>query len=254
MDVINNLPGVASIRFLTGPLAGSTFPINKPSITIGREQYNDIVISDPSVSRQHARLVNNGTQWSIEKLSPQNVVTVNSRNVQQAIISDRDTIGLGTGSTFLFLTSPASSASGQRPAAQVPSQQPFPTPTPSVGAQYNVPQQTFGTQAAPSPAIPSGTERFASAGPPATTVGPSLEVSSNVHADKQIRPLNKQVINIGRDPSNDIVINDLVISAFHAQIVREGNQFVLVHPHPARGKTLNGLLYQGRHIAGDQPF
>jgi ABC-type multidrug transport system ATPase subunit/pSer/pThr/pTyr-binding forkhead associated (FHA) protein len=265
MDVINNLPGVVSIRFLTGPLAGTTFPISKPSITIGREQYNDIVISDPSVSRQHARLVNNGTQWSIEKLSPQNVVTVNSRNVQQAIISDRDTVGLGTGSTFLFLTSPASSASDQRPSAQIPSQQaypaypvtsqqPSPTPTPSVGAQYSVPQQAFVTEAAASPAIPSGTERFSPAGPPATTGVPSLEISSNVHSNKQIRPLNKQVISIGRDPTNDIVINDLVISAFHAQIVREGNQFVLVHPHPARGKTLNGLLYQGRHIAGDQPF
>jgi ABC-type multidrug transport system ATPase subunit/pSer/pThr/pTyr-binding forkhead associated (FHA) protein len=265
MDVINNLPGVVSIRFLTGPLAGTTFPISKPSITIGREQYNDIVISDPSVSRQHARLVNNGTQWSIEKLSPQNVVTVNSRNVQQAIISDRDTIGLGTGSTFLFLTSPTSSASDQRSSAQIPSQQaypaypvtpqqPSPTPTPSLGAQYNVPQQAFITEAAASPAIPSGTERFSPAGPPATTGVPSLEISSNVHSNKQIRPLNKQVINIGRDPSNDIVINDLVISAFHAQIVHEGNQFVLVHPHPARGKTLNGLLYQGRHIAGDQPF
>src|SRR5579864_6079214 len=99
MDIINNLPGLASIRFLTGPLAGSTFPISKPSITFGREPTNDIVISDPSVSRQHARLVNNGTQWSIEKLSPQNVVTVNQRNVQQAIISDRDAIGLGTGTT-----------------------------------------------------------------------------------------------------------------------------------------------------------
>ena len=265
MDVVNNLPGLASIRFLTGPLAGSTFPISKPSITIGREQYNDIVISDPSVSRQHARLVNNGTQWSIEKLSPQNVVTVNSRSVQQAIISDRDTIGLGTGTTFLFLTSPASSAGNQRTAAQAPSQQASPaypvtpqqaspTSTPSVGAQYNVPQQTFATEAPASPSIPSGTERFSPVGSPVTTGVPSLEVSSNVHSDKQIRPLNKQVINIGRDPSNDIVINDLVISAFHAQIVREGNQFVLVHPHPARGRTLNGLLYQGRHIAGDQPF
>jgi len=45
-----------------------------------------------------------------------------------------------------------------------------------------------------------------------------------------------------------------VVSGFHAQIVREGNQFVLVHPHPSRGKTLNGLLYQGRHIQGDEKF
>jgi ABC-type multidrug transport system ATPase subunit len=260
MDVINNLSGLASIRFLTGPLAGSTYPISKPAITIGREPTNDIAISDPSVSRHHARLVKNGTQWSIEKLSPQNVVTVNQHNVQQAIISDGDTIGLGTGTTFLFLTSPDLSSGNQRsgkqvspqqvhPAYPVTPQQAAPTPTPSYGGQ-----QPFATQAATSPDIPSGTERFTPAGIPGTGGLPSLEVSSNVHADKQVRPLTKQVINIGRDPSNDIVINDLVISAFHAQIVRDGNQLVLVHPHPSRGKTLNGLLYQGRHIRGDQPF
>src|SRR5258706_5126205 len=143
MDVINNLSGLASIRFLTGPLAGSTYPISKPAITIGREPTNDIAISDPSVSRHHARLVKNGPQWSIEKLSPQNVVTVNQHNVQQAMISDRDTIGLGTGTTFLFLTSPALSSGDQRSGAQVSPQQAAPTSTPSFGGQ-----QSFATQAA----------------------------------------------------------------------------------------------------------
>ena len=106
MDVVNKSQGLGSIRFLTGPLAGRTIQISKPMMTIGREPTNDIVISDPSVSRQHARLVNNGGQWSIEKLSPQNLVTVNQRDVQQSPIADRDTIGLGNGTTFLFLVSP----------------------------------------------------------------------------------------------------------------------------------------------------
>jgi pSer/pThr/pTyr-binding forkhead associated (FHA) protein len=82
----------------------------------------------------------------------------------------------------------------------------------------------------------------------------SIEVSSNAHTVKYLFPLSKPVINIGREPSNDIVIGELVVSGFHAQIVREGNLHVLVHPHPARARTLNGLHYQGRHIAGDQFF
>jgi len=253
---------VGSIRFLTGPLAGSIYQITKPLTTIGREPDNDIIISDPSVSRQHARLVNNGGQWSIEKLAPQNLVTVNQRDVQLATISDRDTIGLGSGTTFLFLLSSPQSAGNQpSPLQPTPYQplQPKP-PTPSFSWQQSQAQKSStepvssqlspGTQRAPTDFYTAGNIASVQVTPGV----PTLEISTNIHANKQSVPLTQQVINIGRDPSNDIVINELVVSAFHAQVIREGNQLVFVHPHPARGKTLNGLLYQGRHIRGDEPF
>ena len=263
MNGVNKSPGSGSIRFLTGPLAGSTLQINKPLTTIGREPTNDIVISDPSVSRQHARLVNNGGQWSIEKLAPQNVVTVNQHNVQQAVISDRDTIGLGTGTTFLFLISSPQYSGGQRkaepimaqptPPQQIPPAPPFSGQQPQVQQSFSEPfmsQLSAETQRAPVDVYLPGSTADSHSAPGI----PSLEISSNVHADQQLVPLTKQVINIGRDPSNDIVINELVVSAFHAQIIREGAQLVFIHPHPTRGKTLNGLLYQGRHIRGDESF
>jgi ABC-type multidrug transport system ATPase subunit/pSer/pThr/pTyr-binding forkhead associated (FHA) protein len=271
---VNRSPGMCSISFLTGPLAGSVFQISKPEITIGREPTNDIVISDPSVSRRHARLMHNGGQWSIEKLSTQNIVTVNQRDVQQAVVSDRDTIGLGTGTTFLFLVSSPQISSEQRIAAPFALQSPPPEqlqPTPRQHMQAPPPVLFSGGQ--PPASQPPFTEPVSAQLSPHTvrapadlyppgkamtapgTVGiPSLEISSNIHADKQSVLLTKQVINIGRDPSNDIVINELVVSGFHAQIVREGNQLVLIHPHPARARTLNGLLYQGRHIKGDEQF
>src|SRR6266516_14264 len=263
MNVTNKPQESASIRFLTGPLAGNIFQVNKPIITFGRDPGNDVVISDPTVSRKHAHLVNNAGQWSIEKLAEQNVITVNRQNVQASVISDRDTIGLGTGTTFLFLiSSPQSPAEQrpvtpynvvQRPAPQTPSVPVYSGQQPQV--QYSFPEAasplpTSNTQRAPMDAYEPGTIVYGQ-----TTPGiPMLEVSSNTHAEKHAFPLTQQVINIGRDPSNDIVINELVVSGFHAQIVREGNQFVLVHPHPSRGKTLNGLLYQGRHIQGDEKF
>jgi ABC-type multidrug transport system ATPase subunit/pSer/pThr/pTyr-binding forkhead associated (FHA) protein len=260
MNAMNISPGSVTIRFLAGPLAGSTLQVSKPLITIGREPTNDIVISDPSVSRQHARLVNNGGLWSIEKIAPQNVVTVNQQNVQQAVISDRDTIGLGAGTTFLFLLSSSQSYGDQRPVAPF-SVQPSPLQqTPSTPQFSGQQQQSFtepyaqqlstATQRAPvDEYVPGST-----ADSHGTIGSPTLEISSNVHADKQSVPLTKQVINIGRDPSNDIVINELVVSAFHAQIIREDAQLVFIHPHPARDKTLNGLLYQGRHIQGNEAF
>src|SRR5947209_3775389 len=101
MDAANDPSILGSIKFLTGPLAGDTFPITKPITTLGREPNNDIVISDPAVSRHHAQLLWSSGTWSIRKLSPQNTLTVNRRDVQQSPLGERDTIGLG-GSTFLL--------------------------------------------------------------------------------------------------------------------------------------------------------
>lgn len=256
MDVVNKPAVSGSLKFLTGPLAGSTLPISKPVTTLGRDETsNDIVISDPSVSRHHARIVQNGVQWTIEKLAPQNTLSVNARDVQQAPLADRDTIGLGTGTTFLFQVAavqsasyagaipPSRAAQGQQPPFSQAGMAATPYPTPQPSTYASTEPGEGGTQRVP----PSGV-----GGAPSGV--PLIEVSSNVHAEKQSFQLNKPVINIGRELSNDIVISELVISGFHAQIVQEGNQFVLIHPHPSRPRTLNGLLYQGRRIAGDQPF
>jgi ABC transport system ATP-binding/permease protein len=272
MDVVNRPPSLASIQFLTGPLAGNTVQISKTTMTIGREPGNDVVISDPTVSRQHARLSYNGSQWNIEKLNPQNTLAVNRREVQQTVISDRDTISIGPGTSFLFI-----SGAGTKRPVPPPPMQPQQVPFPSPQQPFNVqswPQQRpqavtsspapMPTVAAPPPrpGQPGGGTQASlftagsevSAGTADIRGVPSLEISSNVHQDKQAYPLTKQVINIGRDPSNDIVINELVVSGFHAQVVREGNQLILVHPHPTRQSTLNGLLYQGHHIQGNEQF
>src|SRR5256884_116106 len=183
METVNSQPTLASIKFLTGSLAGNTYQITRPTITLGREPANDIVLPDPSVSRHHAQItLNNGT-WTITKLAQQNTAT-------------------------------------------------------PLGAE---PVQAGAHDASRSTA-------------PAPQDVPSLEVSSNTHPEKTPYPLTRQVINIGRHPSNDIVINESVVSAYHAQIVREGNQLIFIHPHPQQPRTTKGLLYQGRRIPGNEPF
>src|SRR5512137_2701076 len=106
MEALNGSPGFGSINFVTGSLAGSTIQLNKPALAIGREPSNDIIVTDPSVSRRHAQITLSGGVWTITNLSDKNTVTVNQRDVppsQQAPIGARDTIGLGTGTTFIFL-------------------------------------------------------------------------------------------------------------------------------------------------------
>lgn len=286
MDAVNGPPTLASITFLSGPLAGSTFQINKPVMSMGREPNNDIVVPDPSVSRHHIQLIWNNGSWSVKKLTPQNTLTVNQRDVPQAAIQDRDTIGMGNATTFVFQLSggaqiplsPPMQQGAQRPMSAPPNQSPLPSAG-AGAAQYpsfsSSPPQAF---APPPPlqtpfvptaeAIPMGnrgnmpdlgTQR-ASAEIPSSATGtpgmPTLEVSTNTNHEIRPYPLNKPVISIGRDPLNDIVINAPTVSGFHAQIVREGNQLVFIHPHPRakNGQTRNGIDYMGQAIRGDQQF
>jgi pSer/pThr/pTyr-binding forkhead associated (FHA) protein len=100
----NSLSAPASVKFLSGPLAGSTFFISKPVTTIGRNPGNDIVIQDDQkVSRQHARLLWSNGSWFIEK-HPQaaSPLTVNAQSVQPAALSDGVTVGLGQDTSFQF--------------------------------------------------------------------------------------------------------------------------------------------------------
>ncbi len=286
MAAVNPSPSSGSVRFLTGPLAGKTFYLSKPITTIGRDATNDIVVKgDQRVSRAHARIVwNNGT-WAIEKLAPQNTVTVNQQQVQQAPISDNTTIGLGEDTTFLFLV--RADISGPIPAPVQPqpvqplytlppqAQAPYPGAPPPQASYPSAPPPQSPYPQPPSSPLGAGTGPQSTAGLPhmrtaglvsgrpdetqiasPTAVGlPSLEVSSNIHGTRQAYPLTKEVINIGRDANNDICIRDSsIVSGQHLQIIRENNQFVLIHPHPDRPRTLNGLLYQGRKIRGDEPF
>src|SRR6266702_1571904 len=259
MDRVNGPAGLGSIQFVSGSQAGNTFPITKPSITLGREPGNDIVVSDPSVSRHHAQIsLSNGT-WTILKLAPQNTVTVNQRDVQQSAINDRDMIALGS-ITFLFSTN-ASVANAARPGQQASSRN---APPPSAPPTFNAPPVFHPTVAAPSPLQgqrPLGTAQAPEGplkGPSGTASIPrgvaTLELNSNTHPQKISYSLDKPVINIGRHHANDIVIDEPVVSGYHAQIVREGNQLVFIHPHPQHQKTTNGILYQGRAIPGTEQF
>src|SRR6266568_635417 len=230
MESLNGSPGFGSINFLTGSQAGSTILIQKPVLTIGREPGNDIVVTDPSVSRRHAQITLNGGVWVISNLTQQNIVIVNQRNVppsQQSPISERDTIAIGAGTTFLFLPN-----AGAPPQTNLAQGQRQPAQRAPAGGYDALPGSTAG--------MAQGI--------------PSLEVSSNTHTDKPSYPLNKQTISIGRHPNNDIVIDEPIVSAFHAQIVREGERLVFIHPHPQQQRTTNGLLYMGRSIAGDEKF
>jgi hypothetical protein len=56
---------LASLLVRTGEQKGRRLPINAAGVTIGRADYNDIILTDPSVSSDHATLRRRDGLWSL---------------------------------------------------------------------------------------------------------------------------------------------------------------------------------------------
>jgi len=69
--------------------------VDQACISIGRDAGNDIVIEDPLLSRQHARIVSVGEDQIVEDLQSSNGTLVNGSPVSRQILQHRDVIELG---------------------------------------------------------------------------------------------------------------------------------------------------------------
>ncbi len=84
--------------------------------TIGRALNNDIILMDPTVSREHARLILDDQGWHVINLTMQNIVRVNGRSVvggESVLMQPQDVLVLG--STMLQLIAPQSATLGSPP-------------------------------------------------------------------------------------------------------------------------------------------
>jgi pSer/pThr/pTyr-binding forkhead associated (FHA) protein len=63
---------IASLLVRSGDLRGRRLPITLPLVNIGRADYNDIVIADPSVSTTHAKLQRKDDLWVLTDLGSTN--------------------------------------------------------------------------------------------------------------------------------------------------------------------------------------
>src|SRR6266581_386193 len=81
--------------------------LTRNETTIGRALNNDILLMDPTVSREHARLVKDEQGWHIFNLTEQNTVRVNGHPVQGgSSLSVRPQDFLVLGCTILQLVAP----------------------------------------------------------------------------------------------------------------------------------------------------
>ena len=80
-----------------GPVQGKVYPLNAPSLTIGRDPMSDIVLSDPEVSRYHARLTQTmGGGYKLEDMK-----STNSTHIDGVRLGAEPMV-LTSGQTILF--------------------------------------------------------------------------------------------------------------------------------------------------------
>ncbi|HBY94737.1 MAG TPA: ABC transporter ATP-binding protein [Chloroflexi bacterium] len=183
-------------------------------VTIGRAADSEIVLNEPLVSRRHARLEwTNGT-LSLTDLGSSNGTRLNDASIEPKIarpLKDGDVIEIGGVSIALRLPLTPFDA----------------TLVPSSLEQTLVPQDKTLTLA-----------------PPAA---PRLIVTTT-QATREVS-LDREVLTLGRDPSNDIVVEDRVVSRRHAQLQRTSGGYEIVDLGGANGLTFGGTRVPKKVLA-----
>jgi predicted component of type VI protein secretion system len=134
------MSGSSRLVMSRGPQPGQTFVLDQALLILGRDPNSDIVISNPQISRKHARITRQGGRIVLEDLGSTNGTFVNGvRLTEPHTLENGDTIGLGDVATLTYYgTSVAATEvlGDQPPASSAPPSYPPSTfePTPAYAA------------------------------------------------------------------------------------------------------------------------
>ncbi len=84
-------PPIASLLMRSGASKGTRVSLRSPVVSIGRGEYNDVVIADPSVSTMHAKLQRRDGVWTVVDLG-----STNGTFMEDERVSDDAPIAPGT--------------------------------------------------------------------------------------------------------------------------------------------------------------
>jgi len=171
-----------------------------PSYTIGRDPKSDIVVNEDRVSWQHAVLKLDRGSWVLEDTGSTNGTFVGTQKVQKITLDGETTVRLGH--------------------------------------PVDGPELSCSTGAPPRPRIVIAAKPvMAAAAAPVMAVGAS---TASHREPSVIRRLPTKVLRIGRAPDNDIVVFDLSVSRYHAELRRTANAYQIVDLDSHNGTFVNG--------------
>ncbi|MEU8519899.1 FHA domain-containing protein [Streptomyces sp. NBC_01216] len=193
---------------------------------IGRDPTSDIVLADARTSWHHAVLHVEGDHWALEDEHSTNGTYADSHRVQ----ADQE---VGPGSVIRFghpwdgpLAVLSRTAPPREPEPPTPVPPPNPEPRP------------------PAPAPPRTPPRPSSVAHPAAT--------GTFRQPTSVRPLPTRTVRIGRAPDNDLVVDDLVVSRRHAELLAHPDGTYWIHDLGSHNGTyLNGRRVERSRVTAD---
>ena len=85
----------AFILFISGPLMGKMYLLERDSTVIGRSDDVDISIPDSRISRHHLRIIQEGGEVVIEDMGSTNGTFVNGERITSTRLRDGDRVTVG---------------------------------------------------------------------------------------------------------------------------------------------------------------
>ncbi len=207
---------------------GAQYPLTANPTTVGRDPTCELVLNDPTISRQQFRLYANGGQIEIENLSANNPARVRGTPAPthgRIPLQPGDIIEFGKLRASVQITNAATCIHCHQPIR--------------ANAQFC---PHCGKAQAAAPAQPGQT---APPGTPHTQHIASAQKLIVRLAGQTVleAPLDHPVMTLGRAPNNDIVIPHPFVSAHHARLEQIGAQYRIVDLN-----SLNGLLLNGQRV------
>lgn len=80
---------------IEGDFIGEIYPIDKSTVILGRSDDADVVISDSSISRKHAKIERTESEYCLVDLDSTNGTVVNGKRIKEKKLKDGDKIKLG---------------------------------------------------------------------------------------------------------------------------------------------------------------
>jgi len=199
---------MAHLIMRRGPTPGAIYELHADAVSIGRGNKNDIVIRDGEVSREHCTLLRENDEYEVQDLDSSNGTFVAGQRVHgRWLLQSGMIIELADSVAFEYRnTADAAHVSTDPTLVRAPT-----SAEEAVILQTNkLPSPKYGLMA---------------------RQGPDKD---------RIYPLQKQVITIGRDLSNDIVIQDPEVSRHHVRLSQTKQGYSVEDLGSTNGTEVNG--------------